>query len=419
MCDALLAPRQNMATVPNHPPARHKRLRIDEIDSQWHCAIIGTCLPLSELKSLAIKMDISAAAGPSGYNLHASMVQLASQHRGLAKALTKKLDKRHLVAVNRFSRITRDDELAAQWTEALEKGEVAGACWAVMSHPGASEDTRRLVFRDIHMLSHQMGATARAELAHLDRLKKEKAELEERFSRLQAQYVQEGGRRDAETQDLRRLLASTETEARKLAHASQTTVHLKELTETIDALRAQLTDEAARHRETERKRQTAIEALERRERDLERLAGEKAQLEDELRIYESRMPGCGAQADGLGRCDGDCAKLDLCGRCILFVGGRLPQMAHVRRLVEDCNGVFSHHDGGVEESMSRLHGLFGQADAVLFPVDCVSHSAQTRVKQLCRQWRKPFVPVRRSGLAAYLAALETVAADQRPEEQAQ
>ncbi len=35
--------------------------------------------------------------------------------------------------------------------------------------------------------------------------------------------------------------------------------------------------------------------------------------------------------------------------------------------------------------------------------------AQDVVKQLCRRWQKPYVPVRRSGLGAYRAALETVA----------
>ncbi|PKU25479.1 DUF2325 domain-containing protein [Telmatospirillum siberiense] len=408
MCDTLTAAKPDPA-----PPLspRRKRLRIDEIDSQWHCAIIGTCLPLAELKSLAVKMGITLASGPSGYNLHASMVQMASHHRAVAKALTKRLDRRHLVAVNRFSKVGTDAELAGLWSEALERGDVAGAGWAVMSHPAASEDTRRLIFRDIHMLSHQMGATARAELHRLDRLEREKIELEERIERLQANFLLEIGRRDAENQDLRRLLASAETEARKFAHAAEAAAETRDLQTAVEELRSQLAEEAARHRETERKRRTATETLDQTNQRLDRLTEENAHLADEVRLYESRLAESLAPQDGVGRCGWDCAKLDLCGRCILFVGGRHQQMTHVRRLVEDCNGVFSHHDGGVEESMSRLHGLFGQADAVLFPVDCVSHSAQNAVKQLCRQWQKPFVPVRRSGLAAYLAALETVVVD--------
>jgi hypothetical protein len=46
---------------------------------------------------------------------------------------------------------------------------------------------------------------------------------------------------------------------------------------------------------------------------------------------------------------------------------------------------------------------------VLFPVDCVSHSAHDEVKRLCRRWEKPFVPLRHSGLGAFIRALSSIA----------
>lgn len=106
-----------------------------------------------------------------------------------------------------------------------------------------------------------------------------------------------------------------------------------------------------------------------------------------------------------------CSRLDLCGRCILVVGGRHQHVSHLRRMVEDHNGSFIHHDGGTEESMSKLAGMFGRADAVLFPVKCVSHAAQNKVKDLCRRHAKPFVPLRSSGMGAYLEALETLTSE--------
>ena len=80
---------------------------------------------------------------------------------------------------------------------------------------------------------------------------------------------------------------------------------------------------------------------------------------------------------------------DLNNRTIPYIGGRLQAVAHFKRLVEACNGSFSHHDGGMEESMGRLKSLFGRADAVIFPVDCVSHAALAEIKRLCRRWNKP------------------------------
>jgi len=105
------------------------------------------------------------------------------------------------------------------------------------------------------------------------------------------------------------------------------------------------------------------------------------------------------------------ARPDLNNRTILYIGGRLQAVAHFKRLVEACNGSFSHHDGGMEESMDRLKSLFGRADAVVFPVDCVSHAALAEIKRLCRRWNKPYLPIRRSGLSALTRALESYAGD--------
>jgi hypothetical protein len=102
-------------------------------------------------------------------------------------------------------------------------------------------------------------------------------------------------------------------------------------------------------------------------------------------------------------------RLDLDNRTILYIGGRLQAVAHFKRLVEDCNGSFAHHDGGMEESMGRLKSLFGRADAVVFPVDCISHAAHAEIKRLCRRWNKPYLPLRRCGLSALARALETYA----------
>jgi hypothetical protein len=51
-------------------------------------------------------------------------------------------------------------------------------------------------------------------------------------------------------------------------------------------------------------------------------------------------------------------------------------------------------------------------------VDCVSHHAMATVKRLCRQAGKPFMPLRRSGLASLLAGLATLnrASDAAPAE---
>ena len=92
---------------------------------------------------------------------------------------------------------------------------------------------------------------------------------------------------------------------------------------------------------------------------------------------------------------------------LLYVGGRPAQIGHLRALAEDFGAIFLHHDGGVEERGGLLPGLVSRADAVLFPVDCVSHAAMSLVKRLCQQVGKPFVPLRSAGLMPFFAALKS------------
>jgi len=94
-------------------------------------------------------------------------------------------------------------------------------------------------------------------------------------------------------------------------------------------------------------------------------------------------------------------KFDLAGRCILYVGGRNRLCAHFRTLVEQQNGRFIHHDGGREESPQRLDALLSQVDAVLCPIDCVSHDAVSRIKRDCKRNGKHFMLLSQSSLSAF------------------
>ena len=79
-------------------------------------------------------------------------------------------------------------------------------------------------------------------------------------------------------------------------------------------------------------------------------------------------------------------------------------------MAERSGAIFLHHDGGIEERSGLLQGLISRANAVLFPVDCISHAAMSLVKRTCRQSGKPFLPLRGAGLAPFCAALNNRAA---------
>ncbi len=105
----------------------------------------------------------------------------------------------------------------------------------------------------------------------------------------------------------------------------------------------------------------------------------------------------------------ECPGPDLCGKRILYVGGMHKMVQHYRRMIEERGGQFLHHDGGKEISKSRLPGMIFQADAVVCPIDCVSHDACLSVKKYCKQSQKPYLMMRGSGLSSLAKGLEKFA----------
>src|SRR5262249_18993698 len=94
------------------------------------------------------------------------------------------------------------------------------------------------------------------------------------------------------------------------------------------------------------------------------------------------------------------------GKTLLYVGGRAHHISQLRRLAEERGAKLLHHDGGIEESSDVLPSLASKADAILFPVDCVSHAAVGIIKRICRHAQKPYIPLRSSGLGSFVAALK-------------
>jgi hypothetical protein len=56
--------------------------------------------------------------------------------------------------------------------------------WAVLTHKAASPETRKQVYGDVHMLSHQIGAGQAADLRRLQWLEKQHVELMAENARL-------------------------------------------------------------------------------------------------------------------------------------------------------------------------------------------------------------------------------------------
>ena len=381
-------------------PVPSKRSRIWELSPNLHCSIIGTCLSAAELRQILTKAGF-ATSGVSDHDLHKQGVLIGGRHDGSAKLLHKALDHRHQLAIKQFSRARTEDDLRALWAAARQRGDIPGAYWALLTHPAAGEALIGDAFGDVHMLSHLVGAANRADIRRLSMLEAEKAELETKVRKQQEQLRNAAVSRDAKIRELTDLLAGKLASEPRPADAGSANAGLAGL---VADLERRLSAETQRRQRLEERCETGRRDLA-REHAL-RLDAEHQQraLREELEALEAGIAPAMSDAPAKGAVDAP----RLRGTTLLYVGGRPSQIHHMRAVAESSGAVFLEHDGGVEDSASLLAGLVGRADAVLFPVDCVSHVAVSAIKPLCRQMDKPYLPLRSSGLGSFLAAVGRV-----------
>lgn len=393
-------------SVAREAPHRHK---LWQIAHRYHCPIIGTCLNMEELRKLARRASLEGWDSESDYTLHSTAVGLADHRNGLSDPMQKLLERKFAALVRRSASVKSSEELLSWWRAALARGEAAGAFWAAMSHAHASEQVAHLIYEDIHMLSHQVGAASHAGLGELARLRRVEAELTLKLERQQARHAAQLAEKAQEIGGLsRRIGGALEIERQQRAAEQQTRedvmggdrarLHIAELEQRLEAevLRAA-------HAEN-RYEELAVQTAELR-RKVHELQGERDAAEDALTNVLT-PPACGDCAEGR---EGRCNSANFSGRCILCVGGRSGMADHYRSLVERSNGRFVHHDGGVEDNPKRLQALLSSADAVICPADNVSHGAYYVVKRLCKQYGKPCVMLNRSGLSTFARGLAELA----------
>jgi len=388
-----------------------KRRRIWELNNNFHCSIIGTCLTTAELRQLLIKIQLPGAHKDTDHELHGRAVLLAGQRDLASKLLQKALDRRHRSAINQFSKARTADELQAYWASAVQRAEIPGAYWAVLTHPQATEILVCDVFGEVHMLSHLVGAANRADIRRLRELEAENAELQEKIARQQRQLRDAVMARDNTIANLNDMLGKAIASAQHAPGAAERTDDTERATtgQLVADLRRRLASEIAGRERIERRLGSLAAERDDERKQRRTLEERKRELRQELEAAEAslwaQLPEPGRESE---------LPVSLCGTTLLYVGGRAHQIVQLRMLAERSGAAFLHHDGGLEERSGLLEAQVSRADIVFFPVDCVSHNAVATVKRVSRHVGKRYVALRSSGLTSFAAALRSVAAAQRP-----
>jgi uncharacterized coiled-coil protein SlyX len=386
-------PGLGLASIGGHEPAA-RRDRVWDLSPNLHCSIIGTCLTTGALRQLFAKLDQCDAKTASDHELHSRAVRIAGQRDVAGKMLNRMLEKRHEGHVKRFAKAKTASAVRAVWLDALERGDIPGAYWATLTHPATDQALVAEAFGEVHMLSHLVGMSNRADVVRLRQLEGELGAREDKIARQEARLARIAREHD----ELKRRIDSLECELKRRPQPVAANAAAEEAPPTL-TLKQRLVDEHARSAQLTARIAEQDQQLAAQGEQIQELEAQGAALRNELASLEATLSDLADVSEAARSAP------DLAGKRLLYVGGRPKQLDQLRTIVARHGGALITHDGGMEESTTLLPGLVGQADIAFFPVNCVSHRAMGQVKRFCREAGKPFVPLRSPSVASFLVAL--------------
>jgi hypothetical protein len=385
---------------PPAPVHGSRRRKLWELGHKFHCPIIGVCFSAADLRTLMSRV-MHFPADTSDYVLHTTAVGACEERSQLAELLQKNLEKRFELTIRRFATARTGNALRALWQEATRGGhELPAALWSSWTHPACDALLEQEIHGDIHMIQHQIGSGARADLNALKALRVDNAQLRRLLDAAHSANQSMRNEKSRETEALGQRVIELRAElAGKEAWGSG-------LAAQLDQLRRILPDLKDR------------QALARRVSDAEArantLSAQVAALEDKLAGLKRRLAQTASPQPPAGTVDenGQFSAVDrnpavnVAGKCVLCVGGRSGAVDAYRQVIEQCGGRFLHHDGGLEESLHRIDGALAAADLVICQAGCISHNAYWRVKEQCKRTGKPCIYMKTAGVSGLSRLIE-------------
>lgn len=372
-----------------------RRRRLWELSRNCHCPLIGVGLPLGVLRRL-VEKTMGGALLHDDYEVHVGAVNDCSSRNRLAEAVQKELDRRYAAVVFRFRTAKTASGVAELWEAAVEAGDVAGAFWAGLSHPACVPALEEKMCRDIHMVQHQAGACARADIGKYRALLADKTRLETELARWQA-------RCNGLLQEKKRATdrhAGALMQARAAAIGKDTEIF--NLRNELAQLRASIPDLETRKRLANR-----LAGMEKRE---QALRGQVAALRAARHDPPLRAEETAAPAQAVPRTARKLTMpIRLVNQSVLCVGGRSGNVSLYRRMIERVGAQFAHHDGGLEDNSRQLEASLAAADLVICQTGCISHGAYWRVKDYCKRTGKRCVYVDNPSVSSLARGLQEIA----------
>ncbi|MDK6077308.1 DUF2325 domain-containing protein [Massilia varians] len=370
-----------------------RRRRVWELSQASHCPLVGVALPLPALRKLVERVT-GGRLLHDDYDIHVGAVSECALRNPLSEALQKELERRYAADVARFRSARTTEEVGALWVQAVDAGKVPGAFWAALSHARCTPALEQQMCRDIHMVQHQAGACARADIDKVKALSAEHARVVRELARAQGRCQALLQEKSAQAGRYEKQLMA----ARAALIAKDTDLH--QLRSELARLQAEVPELETRQRLANR-----VAQMEEREAAL------RAQVAA-LKAARHAPPDAPAPA-GDAPADMPAVPTEvpvrLVNRSVLCVGGRSGSVPVYRNVIERVGAQFAHHDGGLEDSAGQLDASLAAADLVICQTGCISHHAYWRVKDHCKRTGKRCIFVDNPSVSSLVRGLQEAA----------
>jgi hypothetical protein len=377
-----------------------------EIESFLKCPLVGACLSVDEHRRVLDKAGFPARR-LTPYQLHrAIMDHLDGKNRISTKADNfLRFKYRHdIPALQDLDEVAFKD----RWKTCLSTGKTEAAFFVAATRSDIRESFLIEIFGDIHMLNH-------SNLSEVNKARRElslQADANRKLSRLLDKQKKKANAARKENSELKRAREQALIQAERLRRAKQSRkiqdqgmhapgTETGEINKDVAPLERRIAE-----LEEQKKR------LEKEKRDVEKklrtLQGTNGIMSEELNLLINQMA---SYVEIKPQCRESCPRPDLCAKRILIVGGLTKMKQLYQNLVESNGGEFEYHDGYMHKGKRNLEDRVKRCDLVICPVNCNSHGAAGKVKEICQKHRKPLKMLPSSSLSAIANVLFESSAD--------
>jgi len=376
------------------------RKKLWDLPSKLHCPVVGSCIHLSTLRQLVNKL-FTDGDKVDDYNIHVGVIHECRSRSLLANELHKLLEKCHASAIQTFRAAKTKLAVAQLWEQALTEGsDIQGAFWAACTHARCDEELHDVLYKDMHMLQHQMGVATQADIRQLNTLTQENAVLTRELARIQERITRQMHEKTLEIEKLKCSLQEATT--RNIGKDWE----IGCLNSKLDHLQSSVTELESRKRLTEINKilEDKIQAQQEQIADLKRSILSLEQKHIAARALKS----AGRDTEDVAEPNASSNKTTLQEKAILCVGGRTSNIPNYRHVIESTGAKFVYHDGGLENNSRLLEASLAAADLVICQAGCISHNAYWRVKDHCKRTGKQCLFVENPSASSLIKGLEQI-----------